>query len=239
MTKTHQHAAIIVAGGTGTRMGSSTPKQFLLLNGKPILIHTIECFWRFDKEMPIVVVMHPSFFTDWLAIVDDFLEEVQRKKLFICEGGKERVDSVHNGMKRLQLALPHSQHCKVAIHDAVRPFLSQKLLTQTFEAAMLYEAAIPCVPIKASLRRINPQTQENQPVPRAEYLEVQTPQILDFATFLDCLEKRSHDNFTDDASLFQEMTGTAIHIVAGDYNNIKITTPDDLWLGEKILQSFQ
>lgn len=236
MQKTYLQAAIIVAGGTGTRMGGNLPKQFLLLQDIPILIHTLRCFWRLNAEMKIVVVMHASFLADWEEMKQNYLTEQEQKQVFDCNGGKERVNSVQNGMEKLQTLFSETQNLFVAIHDAVRPFVSKELIDSTFQSAYSQLAAIPCVPVKASLRKVNQQTQHSQPVPRAEYWEVQTPQVLHFETYKQCLENRNTDDFTDDASLFQILTQKEPGIVMGEYTNIKITTPEDMWVGEQILR---
>jgi 2-C-methyl-D-erythritol 4-phosphate cytidylyltransferase len=231
-------AAIVVAGGKGVRMGQDLPKQFLPLKGVPILIHTLQIFWGYDSTMPIVIVMNGSYTALWEEIKTKYLSKEEQEKTFVCVGGEERIHSVENGMRFLQ-SLWHntgespSAYC-VAVHDAVRPLASKSLIEEAFNAAIQHRGAVPCVPVKFSLRQ-KVDGQQTKAVSRAEFLEVQTPQCFHFEILLNCLKNRPHDRFTDEASLFESMEETPIAITNGSYNNIKITTPEDLWVAESLM----
>lgn len=231
-----QKSAIIVAGGTGTRMGGSVPKQFLPLNGVPLLIYTLRSFLQFDAQMPIVLVLHTSCFEEWGNIAQQFLTPAEQKRIHICAGGKERVGSVHNGLQLLASIWGDNAHQGVVgIHDAVRPFVKPQVLEEAYQTAWEKGAAVPCVPVKSSLRQINPDTQYTQAVDRALFLEVQTPQTFRFENLLHAYEHRPNDAFTDDAGLYELMTQKPVTCTRGDYNNIKITTPEDMFMGERIV----
>jgi len=234
-----QYAAIIVAGGTGTRMGGNIPKQFLLLDGVPIIVHTLKRFLNFEANLKIALVLHTSCKEEWNDIAANYLTEAENNRIWVCEGGKERTDSVWNGL--ICLAENFGNGCLpiiVGIHDAVRPFLSQRMLRECFQTAEQRQAVIPALPVKFSLRkRMNENTSE--PINRMEYLEVQTPQVFDFQLLFEAYKNRKADNYTDDAGLFQAETNFAVYDVKGDYNNIKITTPEDLFVAERILENWK
>jgi len=229
-------AAIIVAGGTGTRMGGGMPKQFLPLAGKPVMVRTLERFLRHDAAMPIVVVMHEGAIARWDVLCQEWFSATDRARVRTCAGGQERSDSVHNGLNTLAGLLPPKAPALVAIHDAVRPFVTEAMLAQAFGAAEQRGSAICCVPVKTSLR-ISLGDGSSQAVDRTRYWEVQTPQIFDFAALVDVYVRRPHNAFTDDASLY-EAFGHSVHLCAGSYDNIKLTTPEDMFVGERILARF-
>ena len=234
-----QYAAIIVAGGTGTRMGGNIPKQFLLLEGVPIIVHTLKRFLNFEANLKIALVLHISCKEEWNDIAANYLTEAENSRIWVCEGGKERTDSVWNGLVCLAENFGNSSlRIIVGIHDAVRPFLSQRMLRECFQTAEQRQAVIPALPVKFSLRR---RTSENtsEPINRMEYLEVQTPQVFDFQLLFDAYKNRKADNYTDDAGLFQAETNFSVYDVKGDYNNIKITTPEDLFVAERILENWK
>ena len=227
------NSAIIVAGGTGTRMGSSLPKQFLLLNGKPIIIHTVEKFLQYDPALLMAVVIHPSTKSYWEEVKSKYLSAQDSARIFTCEGGASRTASVHNGLALLHHHVPTSSACLVAIHDAVRPFVSHDMLTAAYHTAATHGAAVCCVPVKSSIRE---QTSAgSKAVDRTRFFHVQTPQVFKFSTLYQAYLERSHDQFTDDASLW-EAAGEKVEICPGSYDNIKLTTPEDLFVAEMILK---
>lgn len=224
-----QHTAIIVAGGTGTRMGGETPKQFLPLKGAPIIIHTLRKFWAANGKTEIVLVLHPDYFAEWDRIASKYLLTVEKKHIHLCEGGSERIFSVENGLNFLQGFLKDKKNVLVAVHDAVRPFVAVEIIQKAFQIAQKQGAAIPCVAVKASIRKIvSWENMETEAVDRADYLEVQTPQVFLFEELKDSFDKREFDDFTDEASLYEEVSGKKVAIIEGSYDNIKITTPADL-----------
>jgi len=222
-----------MAGGTGTRLGAGMPKQMLPLLGKPVLAHTLDRFFAFDAGITICIVLHPSLVDTWPDFHQQWYPEVPESQLFVCGGGKERTDSVFHGLLAL-LAQGLSPNTWVAIHDGVRPFIDQRLLTDGFETASTKGNAVAAVPVKSSLRRSTPQGSEA--VDRSAYYHVQTPQIFSLAGLHTCYQlKMGKGVFTDDASLV-EACGQTIHLFDGSYDNIKITTPEDLAVAEMLLR---
>lgn len=214
--------AIIVAGGSGKRMGSQIPKQFLLLQSKPIIFHTIEKFIDIADEV-IVVLPEEQI---------DYFRRLQEQYSFnlpirVATGGKERFHSVQNGLK-----LVSDVDGIVAVHDAVRPLIGKKIIHKAYSTAAQKTNCVVSVPSKDSIRHVSGSS--NKSVPRSEYFLVQTPQVFDLKLLNEAYQVEFKD-FTDDASVF-ERAGHHIHILEGEYSNIKITTPEDLYVAEAILQ---
>lgn len=220
-------AVVIVAGGSGKRMGSSIPKQFLELDGRPILMHTIERFYEFDPEIQIIVVLPAEERQRWevLCIQNNF-------DIFhlIAHGGSTRTESVQNGLMKTE------DDCIVGIHDGVRPFVSRELLTRCYNEAMRTGNAIPVIAVSDTIREVS--EQKSKTIDRSLYRLVQTPQCFQSAVIKDAYAKNSGVEFTDDASVL-EATGQEIHLCEGEKLNIKITVPADLILGEGILHAIQ
>lgn len=214
--------ALIVAGGSGTRMESNLPKQFLLLAGKPILMHTIEAFYNSGVNHIILVIPH-SQIEFWNQLCQTHQFTIQHQ---IVVGGASRFESVQNGL----------QHCNnddlVAIHDGVRPFISKDIIIQSFETAAEKGNAVAAVRLKDSIRKV--ELLSNKNVNRDNYYLIQTPQTFKVQLIKEAYAAQDHINFTDDASVL-ESNGHAINLIAGDYKNIKITTPEDLLVGEAFL----
>ena len=215
---------IVVAGGSGRRMGLETPKQFIEVAGKPILLRTLENFHLFDSGMDIVVVLPEKEIERWKHLCRLFDCQIQHR---IVEGGATRFQSVKNGLK---LALPDAI---IAIHDGVRPFVSHKTLTRCFDAAMQFGTAVPCVDIIDSLRMTT--AKGNCACDRSLFKAVQTPQVFKSELLMAAYNQPFNSSFTDDASVVE--TCSPIHLVEGDTDNIKITTPFDLQMAELILKS--
>jgi 2-C-methyl-D-erythritol 4-phosphate cytidylyltransferase len=225
-------AALIVAGGTGTRLGADRPKQLLPLEGRPVLAHTIDRFLDYRHDLYVMVVLHPSLLQDWPSFVAEHFAEKQRPRIQACTGGKERTESVQSGLDALkEWGLP--PHALVAIHDAVRPFIDDNFLERGFNMAKELGNATAGVPVKSSLR-MRTKT-GSKAVDRSLFFHVQTPQIFRLAEIADCYRNRDLNAvFTDDASLAESL-GMVIHLFEGHYDNIKITTPDDLYVAQQIL----
>ena len=215
-------------------MGTALPKQFLPLADRPILIRTLEAFWRFQDTLPIALVLPTSDFDLWEGLASTWLSPSHQAQLLLCEGGNSRCHSVYNGLQRLYQHIEKPSTCWAAIHDGVRPFVSTALLAEAYESAQTQGASVACVPVKATLRRKG-SLGNSQTVDRSEYFEVQTPQTFRLDLIHQAFLKRPHDNFTDDASLYQD-SGGELAICQGSYDNIKVTTPEDLELGELILK---
>ena len=216
---------IIVAGGKGERMNANIPKQFLELHGKPILIHTMEAFYRFDNTMQIMLVLPETQIDYWNALCKKHAFAVLHN---IVIGGQTRFNSVKNGLKLVQ------SPSLVAVHDGVRPLVSHTTITRSFNAAEKYDAAIPVIDLIDSIRQVN--EDESLSVDRTKYKLVQTPQVFDAELLKKAYEQEFSALFTDDASVVEAL-GTKIHLVEGNRENIKITTEIDLKMAETFLNS--
>ena len=204
-------------------MGADRPKQFLEIGGKPILRHTIERFQAFDPKVDIILVL-PAAQKDWwrdYCRQSGFLE-----RYTLTSGGITRFHSVQNALRYVQ------EEGIVAVHDGVRPLVSRSLLERMFAAAEEYKAVIPALPVVESMRRVDGESSE--PVSRDGMVLVQTPQLFDARLLKEAYRQPFSPAFTDDASVV-EAAGTAVHIVAGDRTNLKITTPDDLDFAARLL----
>lgn len=220
-------AVVIVAGGSGKRMGASIPKQFLELNGRPILMHTIERFYQFDPNIQIIVVLPAEERQRWeeLCVQNNF-----DTFHLIAHGGSTRTESVQNGLQKTE------DDCIVGIHDGVRPFVSRELLTRCYNEAMRTGNAIPVIAVSDTIREVS--KHKSKTIDRSLYRLVQTPQCFQSAVIKDAYKINSGVEFTDDASVL-EATGQEIHLCEGEKLNIKITVPADLILGEGILHATQ
>lgn len=215
--------AIIVAGGSGSRMGSEIPKQFLELCGKPVLMHTIETFFNFDPDSEIILVLPEHQIDLWnkLCATHSFVI-----KHLVVSGGETRFHSVRNGLSKI------SEKGIVFIHDGVRPLVSQGTLTRCSETTEKKGNAIPVLAVNESLRKV--EGESNMSVDRSLYFSVQTPQTFRSEQILKAFHQEYDLLFTDDASV-AEKAGFEIHLVEGNRENIKITTPVDLIVAEAIL----
>lgn len=222
-----KRAAIIVAGGTGTRMKAKTAKQFLPLLGKPVIVHTIEAFRSFDPDIELVVVLFKGLESEWRDIAERWLDRPE--SIGCVEGGAERFHSVRNGLEGLSASAE-----VVAIHDAVRPLVARDTLHRCFEAASRTDAAIPVVPVVDTIRRHTPSG--GITLPRHELVAVQTPQCFRVERIKAAYRTEFQPAFTDDASV-AEHAGLAVTTVAGNRTNLKITTPEDLAIAEALLRS--
>lgn len=211
--------AIIVAGGKGLRMGGDVPKQFLPIDGKPILMHTIEAFRKAIDGIEIILVLPADQHDYWQKLCRDydFCSPQQ-----IAMGGETRFHSVKNGI----VLLPDDEDAVVFIHDGVRPFVSEETIRRCYEAAAEGKAAVPVVPVVETIRQILPDG-KSITRPRDEYRLVQTPQTFPLAMLKRAYEQPYSEAFTDDASVVEAM-GEEILMVEGNRENIKITTPSDL-----------
>ena len=213
--------AIIVAGGTGSRMNSELPKQFLMLNGKPLLMHSIEAFAHCNCE--IIVVMHKDYIDYWKQTVIEHQFNIQH---IVAEGGTLRCESVQNGLNNI------SDEGLVAIHDAARPIITPALIEKLFDEAQQKGNAVPFLRIAESMRQIFPDN--NKPVNRSEFVTIQTPQCFQTNIIQNAYSAITDRSFTDDATLAENF-GVKINLVEGDRNNFKITTADDLKLAEALI----
>jgi 2-C-methyl-D-erythritol 4-phosphate cytidylyltransferase len=217
------HYAIIVAGGSGSRMKSAVPKQFLLLNGKPILQHTIEQFLAFSNTLTLILVLPQRDMATWANLCDqhNFYPGIQT-----VIGGVTRFQSVKNGLRSIKIADNQASTTFVAVHDGVRPFVSTEIIQASFETAAQTGSAVACVPAKDSVRLLD-ETGQNQAINRARVRLIQTPQTFRLDWFRTAFAVDEQPHFTDCASVL-EHAGFPITLIEGSYENIKITTPEDL-----------
>ena len=211
--------AIIVAGGKGLRMGGEVPKQFLPINGKPILMHTIEAFRKALDGIEIILVLPADQHEYWQKLCQDY--NFCSPEL-IAKGGETRFHSVKNGLA----FLPDDEDAMVGIHDGVRPFVSKETIQRCYAAAAGGRAVVPVVPVVETIRQILPDG-KSITRPRDEYRLVQTPQTFPLVMLKKAYEQSYSETFTDDASVVEAM-GEEILMVEGNRENIKITTPSDL-----------
>jgi 2-C-methyl-D-erythritol 4-phosphate cytidylyltransferase len=216
--------AIIVAGGKGSRMDSMQPKQFLLIGGKPVLMHTLEAFHRADASIGILLVLSESYIPHWKELCEKFSFSIPHR---IVTGGHERFQSVKNGLDVIE------EECLIAIHDGVRPFVSMEIILASYELASKKGNAVTAVKSKDTIRYEEPGVSRS--LEREHCYMVQTPQTFLSGQIKEAYAKASHSSFTDDASVL-EANGGRIFINEGSYDNFKITTPEDLLLAESLLQ---
>ncbi|MCP3895805.1 MAG: 2-C-methyl-D-erythritol 4-phosphate cytidylyltransferase [Bacteroides sp.] len=215
--------ALIVAGGKGLRMGSELPKQFLLMAAKPVLMHTLEAFHRYDEAMQLIVVLPLEQQSYWKQLCSDYHFTLNH---LIVDGGETRFHSVQNGLMLVQ------EPGLVAVHDGVRPFVSQEVIARCYEAAETQLAAIPVIDVFETVRHLTPQGSET--VNRDDYKLVQTPQVFEVGLLKNAYSQAYSTHFTDDASVVEAL-GVSITLVEGNRENIKITTPFDLKMGSALL----
>ncbi len=215
--------AVIVAGGSGTRMNTALPKQFLLINGKPVLYYTINTFLKAYNDLNILLVLPEEYISAGQEIIDAFFDY---KRIKITAGGTTRFHSVQNGLKLID------EESIVFVHDGVRCLITTDLIKRCYEAAIEFGSAIPVIDSKDSVRVL---TEEgNEPIDRAIIKLIQTPQTFHSKIILPAFKIDYKDKFTDEATVV-EAFGLKVHLVDGEENNIKITKPVDLSFAEKIL----
>lgn len=219
-----QKSVIIVAGGSGKRMGTDVPKQFLLLKSKPVLMHTISCFYNYDNKMEIIVVLPKVHISVWQQLCVEHNFNVKHQ---IAEGGSERFYSVKNGLEK------NIHNGIVAIHDGVRPLVSKETIARSYNKAAETGAAIPVMPVIESLRKI--EGKNSIAVNRSEFVSVQTPQCFNIDLLKKAYQQEFTPSFTDDASVVEKF-GHQVSLVEGNIENIKITSPQDLILAEYLLK---
>ncbi|MCE7994197.1 MAG: 2-C-methyl-D-erythritol 4-phosphate cytidylyltransferase [Roseivirga sp.] len=220
-----QKYVVIVAGGSGTRMKREIPKQFIPVAGKPILMHTLQAFHNFSAEISIILVLPESQILGWKSLCAQYKFDIPHKTTV---GGETRFHSVKNGLSNI------SGGGLVAIHDGVRPLVSDQIILNSFAIAEQKGNAIAAIPLKDSIRWSN--GIDNKVVNRNDYQLIQTPQTFQIALIKKAFDTAYDSGFTDDASVL-EATGATINLIEGDYSNIKITTPEDLIVAESLLNA--
>ena len=213
---------IIVAGGKGLRMGGDIPKQFLPVCGKPVLMRTMEAFHTYDAAIHIILVLPVSQQAYWKELCQEYRFSLSHD---IANGGDTRFHSVMNG-----LALVEGDGL-VGVHDGVRPFVSQEVIARCYGEAADCKAVIPVIDVVETVRHLTEEGSET--VPRDRYKLVQTPQVFEVALLRRAYQQTYTDLFTDDASVVEAL-GEKVHLVQGNRENIKLTTPFDLKLAEML-----
>ncbi|MDR2921186.1 MAG: 2-C-methyl-D-erythritol 4-phosphate cytidylyltransferase [Tannerella sp.] len=218
-----KYGVIIVAGGQGERMGSILPKQFIPIHGKPILMHTLELFHSWNTAATLILVLPKSHQDYWKMLVRELNCEIPHQ---IVDGGETRFHSVRNGLMQLT-------NCElVGVHDGVRPLVSCEVIDNCFKKAAETGAVIPVIPLTETIRKRD--GEYSYSVNRAEYVNVQTPQVFRYDWLVEAYRQNYIPGFTDDASVI-ENNGKTIYLVEGNTENIKITNPIDLIIAEKLL----
>jgi len=207
--------ALIVAGGKGTRIKSKTPKQFLELDGLPVIMHTILAFYRYSEKISIVLVLPEGEIDTWQAL---------------CAQHKFTYQSVKNGLEKIE------GDGLVAIHDGVRPLVSENIIGASFRLAAVHQSAIAAVALKESIRITDQDS--TKAVDRSRFRLIQTPQTFKVSIIKEAYEIKEDLSLTDDASV-AERAGFTISLFEGSYENIKITTSEDLIVAEALLKAKQ
>ena len=238
--------AIIVAGGKGLRMGGELPKQFIPIEGRPVLMRTLDTFYACDSNIEIILVLPRDHQPYWQELCHEYAFTVPHR---IADGGATRFHSVQNG-----LALVDDTEALVAVHDGVRPFVSHEVINRCYQEAANYGAVVPVIPIVETVRQLVPISLSDEAacqkeivncqlsiansgsvtVPRDAYRLVQTPQTFRASLLRRAYEQTYCDAFTDDASVVEAL-GSEVHLVEGNRENIKLTTPFDLTVARALL----
>ncbi|MDD3210409.1 2-C-methyl-D-erythritol 4-phosphate cytidylyltransferase [Bacteroides graminisolvens] len=214
---------LIVAGGKGLRMGGEQPKQFLPLKGRPVLMHTLEQFYRSDVAMEIILVLPHEQQNYWKQLCEEHHFTIKHR---VADGGESRFHSVKNGLSLIETP------SIVGVHDGVRPFVSVDVINRCYELALTKEAVVPVVDVVDTVRHITNNGSET--VDRSAYKLVQTPQVFNADLLLKGYEQAYSSAFTDDASVVEAM-GVKVTLTPGNRENIKLTTPFDLKVAEALL----
>ncbi|TMI81203.1 MAG: 2-C-methyl-D-erythritol 4-phosphate cytidylyltransferase [Bacteroidetes bacterium] len=218
--------AIIVAAGTGSRMGGDLPKQFMLLKHKPVLYYSLKNFFEAFDDLETVLVLPVAFLDEGQEIIDAYFD---KQRIKITTGGDTRFQSVKNGLTLIE------EESIIFVHDAVRCLTSTDLIRRCYEVAMETGSAIPVIPARDSIRFINEDGSET--IDRSKVVMVQTPQTFHSKILLPAYEIDYKDKFTDEATVV-EAYGLKVSLMEGDETNIKITRPLDLAIAENILEKW-
>jgi 2-C-methyl-D-erythritol 4-phosphate cytidylyltransferase len=218
--------AVIVAGGAGTRMGGPVPKQYLPIEGVPVLMRTLTVFYKVDNDISLILVLPESDLEYWKSLCHAHQFTIPHK---LVKGGVSRFQSVRNG-----LGVIPSKEGLVAIHDGVRPFVASSVIRECFEMAHKSGSAIAVVPLKDSIREVSGDGKSHYRE-RQYFRLVQTPQTFELAKIKKAFEVEEFPFFTDDATVYEHQ-GWEVNLIPGNLENIKITTPEDLAFAEFLIQ---
>lgn len=222
-----QKYAIIVAGGSGKRMESDTPKQFLLLKDKPVLFYTINVFLEAFNDLHIILVLPVDFIDMGQEIIDGYFD---KDRVRITAGGDTRFQSVKNGLQLIE------DESIIFVHDGVRCLLTADLIHRCYAQAIETGSAIPAITSKDSVRLI--MEEGNEAIDRSKVKLIQTPQTFHSKILLPAFNIDYKDKFTDEATVV-EAFGLKVFLLEGEENNIKITRPVDMLIAEKILDELE
>jgi len=217
--------ALIVAGGKGTRIKSSLAKQFIELQGLPVLMHTLNAFYRYSPGINIILVLPESDFQICNSLCN---KHHFNKPYILTQGGDTRFQSVKNGLAQIK------GDGLVAIHDGVRPLVSEDLIGASFRLAAVHQSAVAAVRLKESIRITDQDS--TKAVDRSKFRLIQTPQTFDVNLIKQAYTLKEDIHLTDDASV-AERAGHTISLFEGSYGNLKITTPEDLIIAEALLKA--
>ena len=223
-----KHYVIILAAGKGERMRSNELKQFLILGKKPVIIHSLNAFYNYDKNSVISVVLPKNKINYWKLICKKYNFRLKHN---IFTGGLTRYESVRNALNNLNIA--HND--MVTIHDGVRPFISKKLIAKTFNSAFKKGHAAPFLNLKDSLRKFDKEKANTKSVNRTNFILTQTPQIFRGNIIKDAY-KNEKSNKTDDISLI-ESNVQRVNLIKGEQTNLKITTNEDWVLANRLIKN--
>lgn len=215
---------IIVAGGKGLRMGGDIPKQFLPVKGKPVLMRTLENFHAYDEDMELILVLPVDHQPYWKALCEEYHFTLPHR---VANGGETRFHSVQNG-----LALVDDLDGLVGVHDGVRPFVSHEVIDSCYTEAAKGKAVVPVIDVVETVRHLLAEG-ASETVPRGDYKLVQTPQVFPVSMLKQAYQQEYIPHFTDDASVVEAL-GCSVSLVAGNRENIKLTTPFDLKVAEAL-----
>jgi 2-C-methyl-D-erythritol 4-phosphate cytidylyltransferase len=218
-----RNSVIIVAGGSGKRMGAALPKQFLKISGKAMIIYTLEKFLEFDPAIEMVLAINQDFTEYWEKVKKD---SGFNHPVIVASGGETRFHSVRSGISKLE------GNSLVGIHDSVRPLVTVSTIQRVYDAAEIFGVAVPCIPLKESVRQMK--GEKSRPLDRSLIQVVQTPQVFRSEILRKSYETDYNEAFTDDASV-AEKAGYGIKLVQGDEYNLKITTPEDFEIAQMLL----
>jgi len=216
--------AVIVAGGTGSRMNSNIPKQFLLINNKPLLFYTIDVFLKTYDDMQVILVLPENHVSQGQKVIDAYFDN---SRITICEGGKTRFHSVQKGLSLI------NEKSIIFVHDGVRCLLTKDLVERCYIEAKKSGSAIPVITSKDSVRLLT--SEGHVALDRDTVKLVQTPQTFHSKILLTAFKIDHKDKFTDEATVV-EAFGIKVNLIEGEENNIKITTPGDMFIAEQIIK---
>ncbi|WP_288370818.1 2-C-methyl-D-erythritol 4-phosphate cytidylyltransferase [uncultured Algoriphagus sp.] len=221
-----QKAAVLVAGGRGTRMGAPISKQYLPIAGLPILMHTLSVFHQVDSAIELILVIPKDDFAYWEELCDKFQFQIPHQ---LVAGGNSRFQSVKNGISAISF-----EEGLVAIHDGVRPFVNESVIQESFEKAEEKGSAVAVIALKDSIRKLTDDG-KNFYQERQYFRLVQTPQTFDLKRIRKAFQVTELPQFTDDATVYEHQ-GWEVTLISGNPENIKITTPEDMDYAEYLAE---